>query len=262
MTKTLLVPVDGSEFAERALPVATGLATRIGADVEVVTTPWEGREQAAEHYLASLVARLDQEEIVTDVVSGETAADAILRATNELADATVCMASHGRGGFRWAMLGSVAEAVVRESPIPVVLVGRHARPVPADAGEVLLCWDGGPASLSIVRPACTWAQALDVGVHFVRVAHPLDLDPGDHHDDVLEQAVDLVRSRGVAVGRTLLHDAHFSGRIADFATTRNSAIIAMASHARTGIERVGLGSVTMGVVGCAPCPVLVARTPV
>jgi nucleotide-binding universal stress UspA family protein len=259
MTKTLLVPVDGSHFAERALPVATNLASRIGADVEVVTTPWEGRQQKAEQYLASLVA-LFGDELATNVVAGKTAAGAILRAASDLADVTVCMASHGRGGFRWAMLGSVAETVVRESATPAVLVGRHARPVPADATEILLCWDGGPASLSIVRPACAWAQALDVGVHFVRVAHPLDLDPNDQNDDALEQAVNLVRGHGVAVGRTLLNDAHFSGALADFATMRNAAMIAMTSRARTGMERVGLGSVTMGVVGCSPCPVLVGHT--
>jgi nucleotide-binding universal stress UspA family protein len=257
--KTLLVPLDGSPFAERALPVATNLASRIAADVDVVTTAWIGREEA-ERYLTSVIARFGQDLFTTDIVSGDTPADAILRAAGDVADATVCMASHGRGGFRWAVLGSVAEQVVRESVTPVVLVGRHAQPAPADATELVLCWDGGPASLSIVGSACAWAEALDLRVHFVRVAHPLDLDPRDHHDDALEQAVELVRARGLAVVRSLLNDAHFSGCIADFATARNAAMIAMASHARTGVERVGLGSVTMGVVGCAPCPVLVART--
>ena len=258
--KTLLVPVDGSQFAERALPVATNLASRLGADVQIVTTAWEGREEVAERYLASLVALFGHDAVATQVVSGDNAAGAILHAASGVADATVCMATHGRGGFRWAVLGSVAEAVVRESTTPVVLVGRHARPAPLDAAEIVVCWDGGPASLSVVRPACAWAQALGVGVHFVRVAHPLDLDPRDHHDDALAQAVEIVRDHGIAVGRALLNDAHFAGGIADFATTHNSAMIAMATHARTGIERVGLGSVTMGVVGCAPCPVLVART--
>jgi nucleotide-binding universal stress UspA family protein len=241
------------------LPVATNLADRIGADVEIVTTCWEGREQEAEQYLASLLPQFGRDEVAADIIVFDSAAAAILRAASDLADATVCMTSHGRNGFRWAMLGSVAEKVVRESATPVVLVGRHARPVPTDATEVLLCWDRAPTSLSIVRATCAWAQALDVGVHFVRVAHPLDLDPNEHHDDALEQAVDLVRGHGVAVGRSVLDGAHFSGRIADFAATRNSAMVAMASHTRTGLERVGLGSVTMGVVGCAPCPVLVGR---
>jgi nucleotide-binding universal stress UspA family protein len=256
MTKTLLVPLDGSRRSERAVPVATALARRIGADVALLTTRWSGLEGSDERYLASLAKRDGDVVVRTDVVPGLAPA-AIASIASDLPDVTICMASHGRGGFRWALLGSVAEQVVRDAGAPVLLVGRHTEPIADDATEVVVAWDGAPASLAIVPAACKWAVALGTKIHFVRVVHPLDVEPRDRHDDALEAAVVAARAYGLPVERSQERDAYFSGRLADVAVERRAAMIAMTTHARTGIERVGIGSVTMGVVGGAPCPVLV-----
>ena len=259
MTKTLLVPVDGSRVSERALPVATGLARRVGADVVLMTTAWSGLEGSDERYLASLAKKDGDVVVATAVVPSLEAAAAIEHEAGERADTTICMASHGRGGFRWAMLGSVAEEVVRKASAPLLLVGRHAEPVADDAAAIVVAWDGTQRSLSIVPAACDWAEMLGTAIHFVRVVHPLDVEPKDHTDDALAAAVEVARARGLKVERTRERDAYFSGRLADVAGERNAAMIAMTTHARTGIERVAIGSVTMGSVGAAPCPVLVGH---
>src|SRR6188474_2412668 len=108
---TFVVPLDGSKFAERALPVANALATRLGGDVVAVTTPWERDPAAADRYLAEVAARTNLSDSV--LVRDREAAGAIEYAAHDGPDRTVCMTSHGRGGLRWAMLGSVAEEVLQ-----------------------------------------------------------------------------------------------------------------------------------------------------
>lgn len=149
----ILVPLDGSGLAERALPVAVTLARgmslplhlarAVGLDA-VRATIREQRmaeaekpaSQRAEHtyeeavaiteervtaYLAETAARLegDVAEVKTGLLHG-TPVFALLEATQP--DDLVVMTSHGRQGFgRW-VLGSVAEKLVRESRAPVLLV--------------------------------------------------------------------------------------------------------------------------------------------
>jgi nucleotide-binding universal stress UspA family protein len=97
-------------------------------------------------------------------------------------------------------------------------------------------------------------------LHFVRVAHPLDRLARTEGVEALERAITIAERDRLAVQRTLLTGAYFAGTICDFAAAQPVAMIAMATHARSGLERIGLSSVTMGVVGLAPVPVLVAHT--
>src|SRR5690349_17097007 len=108
--KTFVVPVDGSEFAERALPVATELATRVRGRVLAVTSDGEEAPGFSEAYLAELSKRTKN--IETMLVRDHDAPGAIEFAAHDGPERTVVMTSHGRGGLRWAMLGSVAEDVV------------------------------------------------------------------------------------------------------------------------------------------------------
>ena len=160
--RRLIVPLDGSTRAEAALPVVVDRAKQLGIPVHLVRalnlaavlTPMVDRggmlvspspevceqmTEAVEHdareYLTAVAARLEDEGVSTtwDVLEGSpffTIADAAK--TGDLLVAT----SHGRSGvLRWLM-GSVAEKLVREAPVPVLLVpspGRGAATAPADA---------------------------------------------------------------------------------------------------------------------------------
>jgi nucleotide-binding universal stress UspA family protein len=258
MTKTLVVPLDGSRFAERAVPIAIELSQRLPADVELMTTESKGR-RAGERYLDRVAAQHPNVDLRRHVVPFDDAPTAIVYAALEVADGTVCMTSHGRGGLRWAALGSVAEEAVRRLDRPTVLIGRHCKPGRGEPRELVVCWDGTAHSLASFDAACTWAKALDLDLHFLRIGYPIDMTTRDHYDAAVEAAVVAAQADGLKVHRTMLVDAYVAGRISDFAASRPVAMIAMATHARTGIERLGLSSVTMGVVGSAPCPVLVTR---
>jgi nucleotide-binding universal stress UspA family protein len=261
MTKTLIVPLDGSPFAERALPVASGCARRLHGKVIALATEWDGEFERPQRYLDELIERVDGD-ITPLLVRVGDAPLAIEYAVRETPDRVACMTTHGRGGLRWAMLGSVAEEVVRRVDRPVILVGRHCEPTRVDATELLCCWDGTDASNRVLSDVCSWAKALDLRVRLLFVAHPLDVETATHADAFFAEAAGKVEAEGLHVETNLLRGDYTAGMIADFAESRLVAMIAMASRARTGVARVALGSTTMAVVGAAPCPVLVSHGPV
>jgi nucleotide-binding universal stress UspA family protein len=146
--RRLVVPLDGSDLAEGALPVTVELARRShvpvhlvqavnldatlgsmgGPGVPAVAASPEVNEdvagdvqRAGEDYLKGVASRLEEQGVITTwaVHHGPPpAAIADACGTGDL----IVLTSHGRGGVgRW-LLGSVAEQLVREAPAPVVLV--------------------------------------------------------------------------------------------------------------------------------------------
>jgi nucleotide-binding universal stress UspA family protein len=149
MFKRILVPLDGSPLAERALAHAEELAGVLGASIHVVRII---DAAAFERYTAYGVAPIASEGLLIDEeAQSETYLQEIQRnmtgrgfhvtterrhgnVVGELVAAIregdlVVMASHGRGGLTRVFLGSVAEELMRRSPVPVMLVrSDHAAP--------------------------------------------------------------------------------------------------------------------------------------
>lgn len=187
MFKRILVPLDGSTRAERALPVAARIARATGGSlllVQVVNPPidYSGgmglgpmmTEQAIEmemaeatDYLKAVAAspQLSGIETRTEVSFGLPAQYLIAAAETHESDLVV-LCSHGRTGFtRWA-LGSVAHRIIHHSTVPV-LVLRAGEPLPpvsrADATRLLstlVALDGSPLAEAAVAPAAHLVAAL------------------------------------------------------------------------------------------------------
>ena len=143
--KSIVVPLDGSEFAEHALNVVEELmgngdvtyhlvripemvtypGTMYGAaSYETVEIYLDAVEQEAEAYLKDMAAELEKRgHKVTWEVRQGLIADAIQAAVTKNDADMVAMSSHGRTGFRRVLMGSVAERVLNESPVPVLMVG-------------------------------------------------------------------------------------------------------------------------------------------
>lgn len=145
----ILVPLDFSENAHRAMDVAAAMAQRFGAAVTLVhvveTMPYdiylrEGQvwvapfaptakdfEKEWERYTESLQKRMNElaqscgQSCQPVVREGDTVTE-ILRQIDESRPDIVVMCTHGWTGLRHAMLGSVTEKVVRRSPVPVLTV--------------------------------------------------------------------------------------------------------------------------------------------
>ncbi len=184
MFKSILVPVDGSAASEQALPAARAVARRTGGKVELllvhqaslpvlqyqnVPVPDADLDRDVRvsrvEYLRSLAGALEgQIDVRATVLDGDDVAEAIAERANAGADLIV-MTTHGRRGLRRALLGSVAEHVVRHARVPVLLLRPRrggAPPMHIPPYEhVLLPLDGSPldgptldAALALAEPGC------------------------------------------------------------------------------------------------------------
>jgi nucleotide-binding universal stress UspA family protein len=140
--KNILVPTDFNELATAALRTAAWMATATGAritllyadrfdppleflHVEVLTVAKEierarqaARDELARYAAAHLPPEVERE---TVVVEQEPVTAVLAYALDHDFD-LIAMGTHGRGGLQRLILGSVAEAVLRESPVPVLTV--------------------------------------------------------------------------------------------------------------------------------------------
>lgn len=162
MYERILLPLDGSELAEQAIPEAERLARLTGAPihlirvVDVTQLPWYSAYGLAMEYSAVEVAMSDEgkvaasylkqvaDRLTADGLTVETeilrgpAARALVYASRE--GDVIVMASHGRGGVARWILGSVAEDLLRHAAVPILLIkpsGTEAAKEPAAPAEAV-----------------------------------------------------------------------------------------------------------------------------
>lgn len=151
MFKHLLIPLDGSELAEQALVAATELARQFNSRftlLRVINAPYlltqahnrsfaeliaslrEAEYQDALIYLRQRHEKLTQQGFTVDylVGEGEPVAEQILQRVEPLGVDTIVMSTHGWGGLRRWVYGSVADRVLRHATVPVLLIrGRETK---------------------------------------------------------------------------------------------------------------------------------------
>jgi nucleotide-binding universal stress UspA family protein len=256
---SLVVPLDGSPFAERALPVAREVATRLGCGLILVRTAFEGDEERPIAYLEQIAATCNGIPVQLMALDKHPAAQAIMHAAAAGPDRVVCMTTHGYGALRWALLGSVAEEVLRTRHEPTLLIGRHcAEKWSFDGGPLVVAVYGDNVADPIIATARDWAKMLGLDVVVVRVDHPLDESSAERADAVLNAIADWLRAQGVSASVEVVRHSFTPGAIVDVAQQSSASLLAVNSNGRHGIGRLALGSVAMGVAGLSPCPVLVA----
>ena len=254
--KTLVVPLDGSEYAERALPVAEALVGRIGGSLLLVSAQYHGPLEPRA-YLEERAALHDSCPVEVLATKETYPAQMIADAVGAGDDRVVCMTTHGRGRFRWAALGSVAEDVIRRGDRPVILVGRNCRTDFLDRSTHLVACSDGDDSNELAPATRAWAELLGLDLRVVVVVHPLDVESAEHSGTLGEMAT---RFGGlVPSNATMIRSSFPSGALADYADELPAAILAMNCHARSGLARFVLGSTTMSVLHLASCPLLVTH---
>ncbi len=174
----VVVPVDGSPFAERALPVAAWAAQGLGAPIHLVEVVSRSRDsESAIHYVDELARRCAAPS--WDVMQGDTVGAAIAAATDHERPGLACLATHGRDRSA-TLLGSVASSVLDHTTIPVMLVGPQARPPCASDAPVVVAVDGAAADLALVEVAVSWAATLRTPLLIAIVAATA---PVSHRED-------------------------------------------------------------------------------
>jgi nucleotide-binding universal stress UspA family protein len=138
---SVLVPIDFSPHSEQALDYAIALATKLGAKVHLVSAigiPTMGVAEIGVAVTSTMIDQITRDsqqalDKLADARRGSAnigevilrtgdARDVILHAAEELKADLIVMGTHGRRGISRALLGSVAETVVRSSPVPVLTV--------------------------------------------------------------------------------------------------------------------------------------------
>lgn len=200
MYRSILLPLDGSSFAEEALPLATRLARGEGTELRLLHVirgapdvdfkspaedlAWRSEvREAASGALGEWVARLRKEGVMAHAEVREGAvADQILAAAREHGSDLVVMTTHGAGGFRRWWLGSVSERLLREGALPLLLVRPWDDTAERGAdsprfGRVLVPLDGSPESEAVLPHVAWLHEARDAELVLVRVV-PSPLEVG------------------------------------------------------------------------------------
>jgi nucleotide-binding universal stress UspA family protein len=272
MYSRVIMPVDGSDFAWRALGPASALAAQCDADLEifqVVTLPDDVvpardllRETLAAKTSLDAPAALKAAQ-VTVVVMGETVAGTIAGYVESIPGAITVMSSVGRGRSA-AMIGSIAEEMLGALFGPVMVVGPDSRIDQADfRGELLVPVDGSSTSESALGLAAAIGIALSARVWVITVNE----EPVPGGTDVSESAyaanlaAKLSEQSHHEVSFEVLHGKHPERAIVEQAKAVQASLIVASTHGRTGLARIKAGSVAMSMVRHAPCPVVLNRPP-
>jgi nucleotide-binding universal stress UspA family protein len=256
----ILVPLDGSPAAERALPPALALVRRTGAPLRVLSRVLADDKEELAQYLAGIADRYSgATDVETQVVDRESIPDAIAEGVGP--GTLVCMSSHGRSGLARAVMGSIAEAFLRTLDRPVLMVGPHAGEGPWFEGRIVACVDGSPESERTVEPATQWSTALGLPLWLVEVREAAAGEPPSPGDQPLmpAHAGELAVRTADVEGWDVLHDDDPARALVDFAasTTVPTALLVLATHGRTGWQRLRIGSVTSATVRNATLPTLI-----
>jgi nucleotide-binding universal stress UspA family protein len=267
MFERVIVPVDGSDFSWRALQPARALATQCDATLEVfqvVVLPDD--VDLAEQLILDQLDKVGLRDAGIDVevsVMGDTIASTIGARVDRHSGSVIVMSSVGRGRSA-ALIGSIAEELLAELFGPVMLVGPDASTDVTDfRGELLVPVDGSDTSESALALGAAWGITLGARPWVVTVN-----DPGTRADaDSAESsypsrlARQLAKQTGRDVEFEVLHGGRPDRAICDYAASLPASLIVASTHGRTGFARIAAGSVAMGIVRHAPCPVVLNRPP-
>ena len=297
MYRSILVPLDGSAFSEHALPMARLLAQRSGATLRLVhvqTRSLADKDFTAlsdNHeltYLDQLKERLAANSSVPLAMTTEVLERSLFQMVQEslgkflashIATTTpdlVVMTTHGRGGLARAWLGSVADALVRQSNAPILLL-RPSEGSPdftqsPSLQQMLIPLDGSPLAEQILASALALGDTLGTDFTLLRIVEPLfpiynylartkELDEAEilaarrYLEEVTKRLADAKRQihTRVVLAPTLAQ------AILEDVQRHPSDLIALATHGFSGLQRMMIGSVADKVLRGSDVPVLIYR---
>jgi nucleotide-binding universal stress UspA family protein len=294
MYRTILVPLDGSKLAEQALPLAASIAKRAGATLRLAQVHRPGpppggadyqkavRNSEKTYLEAIAYTHKMATGILADTVLLEGAVVPALCKFAELVKANLMvLTTHGKGPLSRFWLGSTTDGLVRHTPAPLLVYRPHPNePPPADFRfhRILVPLDGSEVAEEAIGPAAEMARIMEAKLTFLRVVEPVPLVAPDGlmysppaldatlMDDLTAQAqayVDHVAARwqgeGLKVETRVVVNELPTAAVLEAAAGHD--LIAVATHGRSRVARMFLGSVADKIVRGAACPVLVVRHP-
>jgi len=294
---TVLVPLDGSDIAARAIPWAKAVA---GSDAEIIllevtpvassvrafggqeigsaATIQEGYRQMAEQQLDEAVSRwFDSDAKVSKAIAAGDPGEQILNVAAEKGAQLIVMSSHGRGAIGRFVSGSVADRVVRHAPVPVMIIGPggeiddHAQikriiaPIEdSELSRAALPIAGAISKLTKapVTVITVIVPATDVSSTFPGVlgtVPPMAFD--NAQERMVEEATAVLDS---AIDSLKSDGVEASGQVYSgtaagsiMSTLQAGDVIVLSSHARQGLARWVIGSTSTKLIQNGQAPVVI-----
>lgn len=307
--RNVLVPLDGSAVAEQALAPALAVCRRSGADLlllhvrgNIEDESYTFVEDPGRSYLGDLADRLSADLgrtvhatvlpkqvpiAIKPIPSPDTLAAMIATHAQRSGVDLIVLTTHGRSGLSRLWFGSVTEALLRRSQVPLLLV----RPGDADEQQdrwsseeplrrVLVATDGSEVSRRAVELAAEFQKLFPAEYTLLRVlALPYEVlgalsvvtvayrgpDAQESlaraHEALEREAGILRRVEGAVVKTEAVINPSPARGILDYARDNGMDLIVLASRSRGGVERFLVGSVADKVIRGGGAPVLLQEAP-
>lgn len=319
MFTRIVVPLDGTDHAELALPVAARIARATGGSLLLVRvvlppveygtygfsqtfildpTPYEISLDKATAYLSEVLYRnqslLSGIKTETEEISGATSPTIFQEARLYHADLIV-LCSRGETGLKRWVFNSMAQQTVRHSPTPVLVLNEHGQFPPFQEQErplrVLLPLDGSPLSETALEPTIRLIAALaasqQTALHLLRVVDipfPYGQTRSFSHVDKIMQEEEVQKAQhylfevmeqvqkmlpaglNLTLGSSVAVDVDVvkailleAGAVNEEQAAVPYDLVALATHGRTGLQRLLMGSVSENLLGATRLPLFFVR---
>ncbi|MFN8512630.1 MAG: universal stress protein [Thermomicrobiales bacterium] len=283
MADMIVVPLDGSALAERALPYAQALAERADAHVlllRAVPDQGAGAGQSsaalavADDYLRAVAGRISPPSRAVDsvVLPGDGAR---VVTEHSVIPGVVCiaMSTHGHSGRgRW-LFGGTADKILRQSHAPVLLVpsGGECHWSSRLPQGILVPLDGSALAEAALEPAATFARLLGIPLTLLLVGgrpyemSGFEITAGDPTADIagaqiyLEERAAPLRATGLAVATRV--EVGYPATVIASVAEEGAMLVALTTHGYGGAAHLVLGSIATSVVRRSDAPVLLVRPP-
>lgn len=282
MYEKILVPLDGSEVAEQAIPYVEQIAKKLKSEVIMMTAclPGDPVGRPLAEYVERIAEKIKSLKIKTRsvCVAGEPATS-IINFAEKNRVGLIVISTHGHGGSSNWPLGSIAGKVVQRSNIPVFLIrSSKAGKVTPDSklGKILVTLDGSKFSEAILPYAEKLARTMKSEVTVLRVAEPARLpqlsayrDREQYEKEFMTRMVkeskryltrkkNALSRKGLKVNSVLLEGKAVEA-ILEYTEKKQFNLIALTTHGFSGITKWAYGSVASRMIEGSPKPLLLVR---
>lgn len=286
--KKILVPLDGSEIAEKALPFVKSIARLKNSNVTLfavsLTVFVDRRDRLFTSYLEVTAKQLNEEGIKTTTATsyGDVAREIIKYANSNKIDLIV-MATHGYSRAKQWMFGSITQKVLYGTKIPVLLIKSKAPDASVEFNKILLPLDGSPFSESTFPYVVELAKKTNKEVLLLHICEPpvvpsygsRPISPTweKHRDDMwkemegmstsyLKKTMAALKKKGVKKLKSRVikaQSADVAKTIIQISKEENIDLIIIAARGRSGVSSWVYGSIANKIVDEFSRPILLIR---
>lgn len=292
--RRILLPLDGSARAERAIPWVIALGRAFGSEVVLLrvvegrtasdgawTDPvsWRMERSEAVAYLERVKTRIEEAGIRVDIDVGVgRPSEEIVEAARDRKADLVALTTHGRGGATMVPLAGTAHKVVSGASTSILLVPASTENHPGGPRRVLVGLDGSPRAEWALCAATTIARAVGVPLHLVYVVPPAEVLTVIDDESLQRMAGELAaasrrlgeRYLANVSGRLTSPECEMSTRaleatttvpraLADVAAEEPDTLVVLSARGRSAANGYVYGNVARAMVETARQPLLVLR---